>query len=532
MIGGSTDYAMIIKGCENNFWKLAFGLNGGYISSLITVGTMANALKITESLTGWNNNTFNDMTVLMSGTLHGVTGLYLDRVSSNYKIRGDIESCTGYSVNMVGCANITLEHLYVESCGNVTTGLGGFYIEDCKDISIRQCTPQGCSADGSRGWADNTIIKDSFNITLDESRFGILTIHPSSYNVSIRNCSVSEPHGYIDLSGSAEIIGGIRYRDSQAYFSHYGPNTNNILSNVSLSRWTATAPDGWTKDGNTTFTQCGTGLGDTTKHISTYCAKAVNTDTATNSYALSTQQIQAIAGCYATGAIAVMIPSGQTFTNQAFGFYFHIDAPSWATGTAYVVGQSVEPIAPDGYQYVCVVAGTSHAATEPTWASAAVGDEITDGTVTWVKLPSEINTFSSQPTASDKSDDVWYKYAASCYVPTNASAVSIYLLMYAQTGGNSTFYIAEPTVNVGNKASSGVMLGRNEFSYVQVSANRIDFDSLIPTNASSKIYGFYSRQGDIVFNTGAAHSGKVGWVCTTSGLNGSTSAWYTWGAID
>ena len=533
IIGGSTDYSMIIKGCESSFWNIGFGLNAGYIYNTlgVTYGTMANGLKITSS-GGYYNNTFNDMTLLMSGTAHGAIGLYLDNVSTNYKIRGDIESCTSYSVYMDTCANVTLENIYVESCGNVTTGEGGFYITDCRDITIRQCTPQSGSVDGSRGWADQTIIKGSYNITLDDCKFGALTIHPSCYNITVRNACITEPHGYLDFSGSAEIIGGIRCRDSVGWFSHYGTNTENVLKNVSMSKFTASAPYGWAKDGNTTYTQCGTGLGDTTRHASTYCTKAVNTDTVINSYTLSTEERQAILGCHATGAMWAMIPSGQTFTTNALGFYIHIDAPSWATGTAYIVGEAVEPTSPDGYQYVCVTAGTSHATTEPTWASYSTNDELTDGTVTWLKLSSETNTFAAMPTPSAKSDDLWRKYASSVYVPINATTVMIYWLMYAQTGGNSTFYIAEPSVNVGNKASSGLMLGRNEFPHVQIAANRIDFDGLIPTNASSKIYGLYSSQGDVVFNTGAAHSGKVGWVCTGAGTNGTDAVWYTFGAID
>ena len=36
-------------------------------------------------------------------------------------------------------------------------------------------------------------------------------------------------------------------------------------------------------------------------------------------------------------------------------------------------------------------------------------------------------------------------------------------------------------------------------------------------------------QGDVVFNTGAAAEGKVGWVCTVSGVPGT---WKAFGVID
>jgi hypothetical protein len=62
----------------------------------------------------------------------------------------------------------------------------------------------------------------------------------------------------------------------------------------------------------------------------------------------------------------------------------------WAVGTAYSVGQYVKPVASPGTRYwVCSIAGTSHASTEPTWptpaysATAATTYTITDNTATW-----------------------------------------------------------------------------------------------------------------------------------------------------
>jgi hypothetical protein len=56
----------------------------------------------------------------------------------------------------------------------------------------------------------------------------------------------------------------------------------------------------------------------------------------------------------------------------------------WVASAARVVGDMIRPTTPNGYIYRCIVAGTSHAATEPTWANiVTVGGTITDGTVTW-----------------------------------------------------------------------------------------------------------------------------------------------------
>ncbi len=56
----------------------------------------------------------------------------------------------------------------------------------------------------------------------------------------------------------------------------------------------------------------------------------------------------------------------------------------WVANIARAVGDMIRPTTPNGYIYRCTVAGTSHAATEPTWATiSAVHGTITDGTVTW-----------------------------------------------------------------------------------------------------------------------------------------------------
>lgn len=58
---------------------------------------------------------------------------------------------------------------------------------------------------------------------------------------------------------------------------------------------------------------------------------------------------------------------------------------AWATGTAYVVGQCVRSTGSNGHVYMCVVAGTSHASTEPTWPTDP-GHDVDDNTVTWTEV--------------------------------------------------------------------------------------------------------------------------------------------------
>jgi hypothetical protein len=54
---------------------------------------------------------------------------------------------------------------------------------------------------------------------------------------------------------------------------------------------------------------------------------------------------------------------------------------------------------------------------------------------------------------------------------------------------------------------------------------RISFEGIIPAD------GRESVQGDKVFTTGATAGGIEGWVCTTSGLAGSTAVWKAFGSI-
>lgn len=56
-------------------------------------------------------------------------------------------------------------------------------------------------------------------------------------------------------------------------------------------------------------------------------------------------------------------------------------ATVWATGTAYLAGDVVIPLAQNGHRFVCVTAGTS-GATEPVWSTANFSN-VGDGDVLW-----------------------------------------------------------------------------------------------------------------------------------------------------
>ena len=80
-----------------------------------------------------------------------------------------------------------------------------------------------------------------------------------------------------------------------------------------------------------------------------------------------------------------MVPAGTNGDQNAYGIliddYSNPAKTAWAVDTAYELHDVIVPTTGNSHMYKCVVAGTSHAATEPTWPTD--GSEIADNTVTW-----------------------------------------------------------------------------------------------------------------------------------------------------
>jgi len=66
------------------------------------------------------------------------------------------------------------------------------------------------------------------------------------------------------------------------------------------------------------------------------------------------------------------------------GFYAKLKLwpETWVKATAYTVGDLVKASTYNSHSYLCTVAGTSHATTEPTWPTTN-GTTKVDNTVTW-----------------------------------------------------------------------------------------------------------------------------------------------------
>jgi hypothetical protein len=101
-------------------------------------------------------------------------------------------------------------------------------------------------------------------------------------------------------------------------------------------------------------------------------------------------------------------------------------ATAWAVGTAYAVGDIVRKVASNGHVFRCIVAGTSHATTEPTWPTVS-GQTVTDNTVTWAEI-------GRGYTSIDAADPSW----------TSATISGIrYMAIYKSGGGNPLLWLVD-----------------------------------------------------------------------------------------
>lgn len=129
--------------------------------------------------------------------------------------------------------------------------------------------------------------------------------------------------------------------------------------------------------------------------------------------------------------------------------YFAV--PAWATNTVKAVGALVRPTAPSlGNERVrvCIVAGTTHATTEPTWTTTR-GAKNTDNTVTWQEctgqpalngdLTNTLTWTDSKAQASTPSLGVIIKDASNnLFICTTSGAVGGSEPTWDTTKGNTT----------------------------------------------------------------------------------------------
>jgi hypothetical protein len=116
-------------------------------------------------------------------------------------------------------------------------------------------------------------------------------------------------------------------------------------------------------------------LSDTIKAALTTSAYSENLDTH-EVFADVTDEVTGTG--YSAGGVTL---GSKTITYTAANSW----ATTWATNTAYAVGDIVRPTSGNGHLFRCIVAGTSHASTEPTWPTTS-GATVADNTVTWAEI--------------------------------------------------------------------------------------------------------------------------------------------------
>jgi hypothetical protein len=125
-------------------------------------------------------------------------------------------------------------------------------------------------------------------------------------------------------------------------------------------------------------------------------------------------------------------------------------SPAWVAATAYTLNAIVRPTSGNGFLYQAVVAGTSHATTEPTWPTV-LGTTVVDQGVTWLCAGRGINVFDAAD-PSWASSSVTARYGV-VYDRTPASDATRPLICYLdfgsnQTTSNGTFAITFPSTGL------------------------------------------------------------------------------------
>lgn len=121
-------------------------------------------------------------------------------------------------------------------------------------------------------------------------------------------------------------------------------------------------------------------------------------------------------------------------------------AAPWDYATGYVLNELVTPLASNGYYYRATVAGTSDAATEPTWPTT-IGLTVTDNGITWLCAGSAIleqQEFDA-PNASAQPDFVRYWTRARLPPTPGSYTVRVYIVF----GNTATPTITLSPINIG-----------------------------------------------------------------------------------
>lgn len=427
----------------------------------------------TYSAGAWHPQTYNIMYAV-----NPKAALWLDNCTSIFVKSQHMENQNGIACLVDLCRDITIDSQYVG---------GGIEIQRSKNIVLSGANQyQYISTDSY-----SSVIYTGTNYSIGNTE-------------QIQDYGASSHLGYFNTWTTA----------TTPSLNIRGNNYINLFANTLLNRWQTDRPDGFGKTAALTWTKCGDGLTDTTRHpLTQYCAKLENNSGAAQENwafgSLTGNLLDACKGRWVCWSWYQMFPSGQTFTSDQYAAPT-ITVAAWAPTTQYNIGDAVN----DGAA-ICVEPGISGPGVAPVWGSASPPSYTVDGTVVWLNC----GAFSAKGFGSSYSDDVWRRVSFTSFVPTNATAAGFYWQWYGQAVGDSTAYFALPMLNYGTQplmAPLPYLDGLRTY----INGLFIGADSVIPTAAGSIYSANFHNIGDRVYAIGSA----AAWVCTATGTPGGWSA--------
>jgi hypothetical protein len=313
---------------------------------------------------------------------------------------------------------------------------------------------------------------------------------------------------------------------------------NNYHYNTLFNRWQSNKPDGWESGADYTWTKCGVGCGDTTRHYSTpYCAKIITTSGDPWVY-LNTDswQLQQILGQIVNWGFWMYIPTGTyIWPDESDPTYIHCNASllyqdatvaDWLPNHQYYVGEACRSDnGSGGYaNYICVQEGTT-GSTKPTWTNTYTVplEYTTDGTVIWEGGGGVGG--SSQPWNmyyGNTNDFVgkWIRINCNGYCPTNATAWGLSMWIKRDRYNTATtMYIAAPWLTIGKYVPRIPTIAPTENIYgIKETYGTTSGDA--PTG--------WRMAGDKHWKTDPSAGASPGWICVSSGNPGT---WKTMGVL-
>jgi len=476
--------------------------------------------------------TFN--TVLPAGT-YWIGGEYSNGDSSNYvDIGADVThaglggypgTCYYYNgtwqstnYSMRYAINVKPAIEFCNNNGNICIRHQHMEANNVRDLLIDNCS---------------SVDIEKFDGGIDIARSSKVTISNSNMNTRFRVDPIStvilgngnffpDSISFQDF-GNTHYIGYLDDWFSRLPVNLKGNNPNNYAINYGFERWQPDRPESWDLYNNT-WTKCGDGQTDTTKHILPYCAKLTTTADSAASWKLPQSTLDACKGSWVIISMYIMFPKEKSLgVANTPGGYLQASASvqSWGTAnwqatTVYKPGDQVQVDRGGGNwaTFTCVVGGLS-GSTAPDWSSTnyVYREYLQDNAVTWCDWSGQ-NSLNGGTIDSAWADGNWRRISVPVFVPNNAISLSG-TLNIKNTG--TVAYIAEPSVTMGMTPPRGTQFPPQEArDFIQIGKNRL---YLGYTAAPSD--GRYCQRGDIYLRGDLTASQKMGWGCVTSGVAGN-----------